>query len=245
MAGPAAPAPSVGRNAPLVFVDDLREPVLSTDDRHHLERVLRLGPGQPLTVSDGNGSWRSCSFGRDLEVTSPVYSMPMPTPTLTVAFSIPKGDRPELTVQKLTELGVDRIVLLRAERTVVRWDGERALRHLDRLRRVAREAAMQSRRCRLPEVTGPLDVTTMAAMAGTARCEPGGDPPTLDHPVLLVGPEGGWSHGEQAEIGCTVGLGPHILRVETAALAAGMLLSALRSGLVFSTPIVVNDAVRG
>ena len=68
-------------------------------------------------------------------------------------FAPVKGDRPEWTVQKLTELGVDRIVPLRAARSVVRWDGERGAAAVERLRRVAREAAMQSRRCRLPEVT--------------------------------------------------------------------------------------------
>ena len=148
-------------------------------------------------------------------------------------------------MQKLTEVGVDRIVVLHADRSVVRWEGERVVRHLERLRRVAREAAMQSRRCWLPQLSGPLDVAHAAASGGAARCERGGQPPTLQCPVLLVGPEGGWSDTERAAVVHNVALGPHVLRVETAALCAGTLLTALRSGLVAQTPIVANDAVRG
>ncbi len=74
----------------------------------------------------------------------------------TIAVAIPKHDRPEWLVQKPTELGVDRIVFLHAERSVVRWDGDRAERHLARLAAVAVEALMQSRRVWLPEIVGPV-----------------------------------------------------------------------------------------
>ena len=153
-----------------------------------------------------------------------------PAPEVTVAFAPVKGDRPEWVVQKLTELGVDRIVPLGTARGVVRWDGERAERSLERLRRVARAAAMQSRRTWLPEVTGLVPFADAVAWEGAALAEPGGDPPTLASPVVLVGPEGGWAQDELAAEVPRVGLGPTILRAETAALAAGVLLCALRSG---------------
>lgn len=238
-------APTFDPGPPLVFVDDVDRPVLHDVDRHHLERVLRVRVGQPIVISDGYGSWRQCRFGAVIEpVGEPVSTEPA-APVLTVAFAIPKGERPEWAVQKLTEIGVDRIVVLHTDRSVVRWDASRADRHLERLRRVAREAAMQSRRCWLPEVSGPLSVAEATASGGAARCEPGGQSPSLEHPVLLVGPEGGWSDGERARVRHAVALGPNVLRVETAALCAGALLTALRSGLVTQTPIVANDAVRG
>jgi RsmE family RNA methyltransferase len=98
------------------------------------------------------------------------------------------------------------------------------------LQKVAREAAMQSRRCRLPVV---LPVTTFEAVVvlpGACGADAGGRPPSLDHPTVLVGPEGGWHPDERAQLPERVGLGDHILRAETAAIAAGSLLTALRSG---------------
>ena len=118
---------------------------------------------------------------------------------LTVAFAPAKGDRPEWVVQKLTELGVDRIVPLQTARSVVRWDGERGRRAVERLRRVAREAAAQSRRAYLPEVSRS-DLAALAepppGPAPVARAELGGPPPAGDSTVA-VGPEGGWSDEER------------------------------------------------
>ena len=245
MPGPSAPPPAVARDAPLVFVESLDAPELVTEDRHHFERVLRIRSGQVITVADGNGSWRSCRFGSELEPVGSINFTAKSEPPITIGFAIPKGDRVESAVQKLTEIGVDRIVVLHAERSVVRWEGARVARHLERLRRVAREAAMQSRRPWLPEVSGPTEASDLAGAPGAALCEPGGGPPSLEHPVLLVGPEGGWSQRELRPTMGIVGLGPQILRVETAALSAATLMVALRSGLVTPTPIVVNDAVRG
>jgi 16S rRNA (uracil1498-N3)-methyltransferase len=137
-----------------------------------------------------------------------------------------------VAVQKLTELGVDRILLFPARRSVARWDGDRADRHLARLRRVAREAAMQSRRAHLP-VVGPLtDLPTVLALPGAALADPAGAVPTLDHPTIVVGPEGGFDDDERALAARTVRLGPFVLRAETAAMAAGALLAGLRDGLV-------------
>lgn len=210
------------------FVADLEAPVLDAVDRHHLERVLRIERGSVITVADGRGAWRAVRFGARLEAVGPIVHTAAPTPLVTVGFALLKGDRPELIVQKLTELGADRIVPFTAERCVVRWDGDRGGSHVARLRRVAREAAMQCRRARLPEVSDVVGFDTVAGEDGVALAERGGEAVTLSHPTLLVGPEGGWSPTERDQVPRTVSLGPHVLRAETAAIVAGALLSTLR-----------------
>jgi 16S rRNA (uracil1498-N3)-methyltransferase len=214
------------------FVSTLDKPVLAPEDRHHLERVLRLRRGDLVTVSDGAGGWRPCTFGPALSPSGPIEREPSPTPPITVAFGVLKGDRPELVVQKLTELGVDRVVPMATARCVVQWEGERAARHTDRLRRVSREAAMQARRAWLPKVDDVRAFAEVAAWPGAVLAEGEGDPVSLDRPVVLVGPEGGWAPEESAAGLPKVALGPHVLRAETAAIVAGALLSARRAGCV-------------
>jgi len=223
-----------------VFVDDLDSPSLAAEDRHHLQRVLRLRPGEPVTASDGRGGWRLCEFASPsrLLAVGPVAHVDALAPAITVGFALTKGERPEWTVQKLAEAGVDRIVPMVTARTIVRWEGEKASRQLDRLRAVVRAAAMQSRQVRLPVVSDLVPFASLAAgVAGPAAdtlciAQPGGGPPSLDRPVVLIGPEGGWDDDELAHGLPAVGLGPTVLRAETAALAAGVLLCALRSGVV-------------
>ena len=214
------------------FVADLDAPELDAADRHHLERVLRLRPGEEVTVSDGRGGWRTCRFGPVLEPAGPVARDARPVPEIAVAFALVKGERPEWSVQKLTELGVDRIVPFVAARSVVRWEGERATRQTGRLRRVAREAAMQCRRTWLPEVEEVASFVEVAARAGAVLADPEGGPPALPVGPVLVGPEGGWSREEEARDLPRMALGTHVLRAETAAVAVATLLGALRAGLV-------------
>jgi 16S rRNA (uracil1498-N3)-methyltransferase len=222
---------------PYVFVDDLDRPVLDPGDHHHLARALRLRPGDRLTASDGRGRWRPCRFGVELEPAGPVVEVAAPAPALTIGFALTKGERPELVVQKLTELGIDRIVPFVADRSVVRWDTERGGRHVERLRKVAREAAMQSRRCRLPEVTEIARFAELVAKdrGAVALAEREGQPPSLLCRTVLIGPEGGWSQAELALSVSTVALGEQVLRAETAAITAAGVLTALRSGLIRTT----------
>lgn len=218
-----------GRPGPHALVDDVDAPELSGDDRHHLERVLRLRPGDPLTVGDGAGRWRFCRFGTAIEPDGDVVSVAAPDVEVAVGFAVLKGGRSETVVQKLTELGVDRIAPFVAERSVVRWDGVKAARQADRWRRVAREAVMQCRRAWLPQVD-PLRAFAELDLAGAALAVSVGRPLAEGENFLLIGPEGGWADGELAAVEAHVGLGPHVMRAETAATAAAAILGARRSG---------------
>jgi 16S rRNA (uracil1498-N3)-methyltransferase len=221
-----------GRGGPHVFVADLTAPEISDDDRHHLARVLRTRPGDAVTVSDGHGSWRPCRFGDVLEPVGEIVRTAPPTPSLAVGFALIKGGRPELVVQKLTELGIDRIVPFVAVRSVVRPDETRLDRQAERLGRVAREAAMQCRRTRLPEVAPLSTFVDLAAEPGVALAERDGRAPHLAARTVLVGPEGGWTDDERRSVSQHIGFGPQVLRAETAALAVAAVLGAMRAGLV-------------
>jgi 16S rRNA (uracil1498-N3)-methyltransferase len=232
-----APSPAELRAAAQVFVDDLDTLTLDVEDEHHLTRVLRLRPGEIVVASDGRGGWRPCRFsaGSTLEPDGETIRLAAPRPPVIIGLVVAKGSRPEWAVQKLTEVGVDEVVLLRSARSVVRWEGERSARALARLRRVARSAAAQSRRPWLPTVAGVETVDGLArrlAPVPLAVAAPGGMPPDLEHPALVVGPEGGWDGADPVGELPTVGLGDGVLRSETAAVAGGLLLCSLRQGVV-------------
>lgn len=217
--------PALRSSAAHVFVESLDDPALHPDDAHHLFRVLRIREGECVTVSDGRGSWRTTQVvGQALR---PVGELTVERagPQLTIASAIPKGDRAEWMVQKLTEIGVADIVLLHCERSVTRWEGERAERQLARLRRVAREAAMQSRRVWLPTVSGPVPCVTLMSLDGVIVAEPSGVPVAAlswAPGTVVIGPEGGFAAGELAAAGSTVALSRNVLRIETAAVVAAV-----------------------
>jgi 16S rRNA (uracil1498-N3)-methyltransferase len=217
-----------------VFVADLDAPVLDGGDEHHLLRVLRLALGSNVTAGDGAGRWRPCRLagGSVLEIAGTTVGDPLPEPPITVAFALVKGERPELVVQKLTELGVDRVAPFVAGRSVVRWEPGRADRHVERWRAIARQAAMQCRRTWLPEVAPVATFDSVAELPGAALADATGAPPMLDRPVVLVGPEGGWTPEEQGTGLPIVRLAAHVLRAETAAITAGAVLTALRAGIL-------------
>jgi 16S rRNA (uracil1498-N3)-methyltransferase len=225
-----------------VFVEDLEVLALSGEDAHHLGRVLRLRPGELVIAADGHGNWRPCRYRGDsatggavIESDGDAVREDRPAPPITLAFVPVKGDRPEWVVQKATEIGVDRIVVLRAARAVVRWEGDRAAKSLERLGRVASEAAAQSRRLWMPELTGPCTLAELAQATAPGhlhQAELGGPPPNGSETAVAVGPEGGWDDGERGLGLPTLGLGPAVLRSETAAVAAAILLCALRDRVV-------------
>lgn len=239
---PEPPAGSITDGAAHAFVSDLDQPALRDEDRVHLMRSLRLRPSAQVTVSDGEGRWRWCRLGEALlEPTSAVVAEPAPPYPITVAFALVKGQRPELAVQKLTELGIDRIIPLVADRSVVKWDAAKTTHHFRRFSEISRQAAMQSRRTRLPQLGLPgAEPDTerlprfreVAALPNAVVADDRGEPPSRAGTTVLVGPEGGWSEAEREAGLPRVKLGTNVLRAETAAITAGALLAALRSDIV-------------
>ena len=222
--------------------------VVDGAEGRHAVTVRRIGVGEPVLVGDGAGrvveGKVAAALGRDvLEVEVISFAEhPVPTPRVVVVQALPKGERGELAVELMTELGVDEIVPWAAARSITQWDsGPRGAKALTRWRRTAQEAAKQSRRPWVPVVAGP------ASTAAVARRLSGGlvlheaaqlplavaELPTTGEIVLVVGPEGGISDDELSTFlaaGATaVRLGSPVLRTSTAGPAALAALS-LRLG---------------
>lgn len=221
------------RSAAHVFVDHLDGGHLEPDDVHHLVKVVRIRESDVISVSDGRGSWATATLRPDgeLGLLEGPHFVPAPAHRLGVAFVPVKGEKPELVVQKLTEIGIDDIYPLAPTAfSVVKWEADRAEKHHVRLAKVAREAAMQSRRVWLPEVHRVQMLANLMTDHAVAFAEPGGAPLDASHHLVVVGPEGGFSHEELHGAPATVSLGESILRAETAAIVAGTLMVSLRRG---------------
>ncbi len=209
--------------------------VLAGDEARHLARVLRAKPGDMVTLFDGQGmAWpaRVTTIGRsevELEAGEPVVEPQHAGPILTLAVALPKGERQKWLVEKLTELGVARLVPLVTERGVA----EATPAAIDRLKRGVIEACKQCGRNRLLEISEPTTVSGVVAAKpahaiGLVADPTGGPLPrtawqTASEVLALIGPEGGFTDAE-CTTALTVGfqavsLGHHILRVETAAVA--------------------------
>ena len=217
--------PALRGSAAHVFVESLAVPQLTGEDEHHLRRVLRIRESDVVTLSDGVGSWVTARLTADgLSVTSVPVSDREPQRSV-ILSAIPKADRPEWMVQKLTELGATAIGFVECARSVVHWDERRADRQMQRLRRIARESAMQSRRVWLPQLLELVPFDEAAASSTCAIADPDGSPLTDDIDAIMVGPEGGFTDRELELVPRRVTLSPNVLRVETAALAAAILLT--------------------
>jgi 16S rRNA (uracil1498-N3)-methyltransferase len=210
------------------------------DEAHHAVAVRRLRVGEDVVLTDGVGHrvvGQVASTGKrvfEVSVTA-VSSLSRPSPSFTVVQALPKGDRGELAVEVLTEIGVDTIVPWAAARSVAVWKGERADRSHAKWQATAREAGKQSRRTWLPTVM-PLastddviarlrDAALVAVLhedATTALVSL--DVPADGEVVVIVGPEGGITLDELAAFeaagAVTVRLGDEVLRTSTAGLAA-------------------------
>jgi 16S rRNA (uracil1498-N3)-methyltransferase len=205
------------------------EATIDDETEHHLRRVLRLRDGDVVSVTDGQGRWCLAVVVVDgnalrLEASTPVVVESAPTRTITIAAAMPKGDRLDWMVQKVTELGVDRLVLLHAEHSVVRWKPDRIEHQLARLQRIADEALRQSRRVQRMTIDAPVTATDVLGQFVAA--EPGGRTLRAGDTAVAVGPEGGWSASELAVCRDRIDLGPTILRTETAAVAVSTLCVA-------------------
>jgi 16S rRNA (uracil1498-N3)-methyltransferase len=236
----AARYPAAAHTFVAALADDV---TLDGEAGHHLSRVRRLRSGDAVTAADGDGHWRAYAAVDvrpgtvELHAQGEAVFEPHLEPGLVVAFALTKGAKPDLAVQKLTELGVDAIVLLSARRSVPRWDEERGDAAVVRLRRIAREAAVQCRRARLPDVHGVKPVETLRDRPGLVVADPNGEgvahlaAPRDGQWVLVVGPEGGLDAGELATLhaAARLRLGPHVLRAETAAIAGAAVLTTRRA----------------
>jgi len=219
------------------------------DEAHHAVAVRRLRVGEEVVLTDGAGRrvvGSVASAGKrvfTVRVTSSEL-VERPTPAVTVIQALPKGDRGELAVEVLTEIGVDTIVPWAASRSVAVWKGERAAKSHAKWQATAREAGKQSRRSWLPTVT-PLASTTEvvtrisdAALVAVLHEDATTPLASLDVPndgeiVVIVGPEGGIAPDELAAFEAAgaviVRLGDEVLRTSTAGIAAVSALLARTS----------------
>jgi 16S rRNA (uracil1498-N3)-methyltransferase len=241
---PPVPLPARIDATAHVFAERLDDRItIGGDDGHHLQRARRVRAGETVTVADGHGRWRAYAVARsaagevELDALTLLGHEPRFAPRLTLACALTKGQKPELTVQKLTELGVDRIMLVEAARSVVHWDDDKVAAAFTRLERVAREAAMQSRRAWIPVVDGPVAPAELARFHGLVVGAPDGVPaqrlpaPPSGEWVVAVGPEGGFDDDELRGFGAAprLAIGPFVLRAETAAIAAAAALAGRRT----------------
>jgi 16S rRNA (uracil1498-N3)-methyltransferase len=201
-----------------VVVDDLDTLTVSPEDHHHLAKVLRIRNGEVIVATDGQGSWRTCLWRDGLRAEGVAQFEPRSHAT-EIAFALTKGDKPEWIVQKLTEIGIRCITPFRSERSIVKWDDAKAEKHVARFRRIAYEAAMQSRQVWLPEVRAVASFDDVLARE-FAIAAPGDEDATPNVHKIAVGPEGGWSDAELRRANVRVSLGSTILRAETAAVVA-------------------------
>jgi 16S rRNA (uracil1498-N3)-methyltransferase len=216
----------------------------------HAVSVKRLTVGEEVVLTDGAGRGVRGAVaaveGKDLlDVTvTEVLDEPEPELRITVVQALPKGDRGELAVELMTEVGVDEIVPWAASRCITQWKGDRGAKSLAKWRATAREAGKQSRRLRFPVVQDLMTTRQVCALLASATVpgvlhEEGAAAlasaplPVSGSVVLVVGPEGGVSPDE-LDAFTTAGagaylLGPSVLRTSTAGVAAGALLLG-RSG---------------
>lgn len=227
---------------------------LSDADLHHATGVLRLRAGEAIeAVEPEGGVWRlvierAGPEGLVARREAPVHSARVPD--LTLVQGVAKGEKMEAIVRQAVEVGATRIIPVLTERTIVRLDARKAADRAERWRRIAKSAAEQAHRDSVPPVDqpAPLDAsalvdahdlvvvlwedeahtslaTALAAVAGRESASV----------AVVVGPEGGLSAGEVAALveagAVTAGLGPTILRTETAAVAGLALASHLLGGL--------------
>ena len=211
---------------------------LTKEDAHHALKVLRLHEGDRVEILTGDGRWIAGIDRIQGEAVALRKMDPLPStePSLKVTLfqGLPKADKMDQIVQKATELGVSRIVPVAMERSVTRIAPADSARKTERWQKIAREAGKQSGRCVIPVVEPPLTVSRLCAEAALPAfnivpwedARDGGllgfhaGHPDAESIGVLIGPEGGISAGEMAELTgagfLPVTLGKRILRTETA-----------------------------
>jgi 16S rRNA (uracil1498-N3)-methyltransferase len=213
------------------------------ENARQIRTVLRLRPSDEIGVLDGAGNEYHCVLEamRKDEVVARIHHVMSvdtePDVHITVVQSLAKGEKVEQVIQHGTEIGVSRFLIVRTDRSVVRLDGERERGRVQRWQRIAKEAAEQARRAKIPEVNGVVSLgEALQGLEGTktALLHPAHtsvslvewmeSDDTINGVAVIVGPEGGFTEREVAlceQFGASaVSLMPRILRTETAALVA-------------------------
>lgn len=236
-----------------LFLGDLDSPqvgqrvALRGDEGRHAFAVRRIRVGEVVCIGDGAGTavrGPVVEAGKGelvIEVAEVLQALQAPVRYVAVQ-ALPKGDRAELAVEMLTELGIDEIVPWQAERSIVKWAPERVERGLSRWRIAAREAAKQCRRLRVPTIAAPMttaelalriEQTALTAVLHETATEPlaGLSMPAEGEIMFIVGPEGGLSDDEVAAFGAAGGrvvlIADSVLRTSTAGVVALAQLHAL------------------
>ena len=223
------------RGLPRVFIPGASPdgPIqLPKEELDKLRKVLRLSPGAEIAVLPNDGTLIQCRL-QPLHADPIAVHLPETEPKIhvTLAQSLPKGDKLDEIIRACTEIGVSRFVLFSSDRTVVKWDEKKTVDRVSRLQTIAREAAEVSFRTRLPEfaVVPNLAAVLRAYPEALVLSEVEGISPTLstheESVTIVVGPEGGWSQLELKLIANRgVTLGPRVLRVDHAGPAAAAIL---------------------
>jgi 16S rRNA (uracil1498-N3)-methyltransferase len=238
---------------PLFLLDDLTDPLpmvgtqllLDGDEGRHAAAVRRIRPGEVIMIGDGRGRGvrglvvEVRPSGLVVEVADHLVA-PQQRRRFVAAQALAKGDRSELAVEMMTEIGVSEIVPWQATRSIVRWSEERAARSLTRWRSTVREAAKQSRRLNLPQVSEPLTTQRLAQRARNADLAlllyeeadesiTEVDLPAAGTVLIIIGPEGGISDDELGQLtragARPVSISDGVLRTSTAGVVA---LAALK-----------------
>ena len=232
-------------HTPALFVGDV---LLDPIQARHARDVLRLEDGAAVEVFDDAGATASGTLhlrgAKDVYVRIEQIDAPPPrsAPRLTIASAIPKGERADWMIEKLSELGVAEFIPLATERSVVKPEGKNKY---ERWARIATESAKQSRRAgvmRIEELKPVREAVRNAGRAFYLSTSPDAAPLSIMLPehrselTLLIGPEGGWSAAETHWFdSCSIRgmkLTPTILRVETAAIAAAAIVMSVVPGQI-------------
>jgi 16S rRNA (uracil1498-N3)-methyltransferase len=233
---------------PLFLLDDLTDPLpmvgarveLAGDEGRHAAVVRRIGPGEMIMIGNGRGRGVRAvvvevrGSGLVVEVVNHLASPEEPR-RFVAAQALVKGDRSELAVEMMTEMGIDEIVPWQASRSIVRWSGERAARSLAKWRSTAREATKQSRRLNVPQVSEPVTTPQLAKRVTSADLAlvlheeakeriAEVDLPAAGTVLIIIGPEGGISADELTELteagARPVSISDAVLRTSTAGVVA-------------------------
>lgn len=224
---------------------------ITGDEARHAVVVSRLRAGERIRIADGRGLAVSgpitlAERDRVSILVERLHHEPLPVPSLHLAQALAKGGRDEQAVQAATELGVEGIIPWQAQRSITRWTGDKAGKGPQRWRLLAREAAKQSLRARIPQVAEAHDTARLTRLAApgtvlvvldpaastplTEAAAAGGLLATASEVVLIVGPEGGIAPAELDELtaagALSARLGDSVLRTATAGPAALAVLQA-------------------